>query len=97
MGHVISVVGIRAVPNKISAMTKMPVPCTKAELQQFGEICNYLSAYDPNLSVVIKPRRMLTQDGSDFIWSTTQQEEEYNKAMLFYRNTPPTGHTYSPA
>ena len=26
-----------------------------------------------------------------------RKSDDYDKAMLFYRNTPPTGHTYSPA
>ena len=30
VGHVISDVGMRADPNKVSAVTKMPVLCTKA-------------------------------------------------------------------
>ena len=67
MGHIISDVGMRADPNKVSAVTKIAVPHTKGGVQRFIGICNYLSAYAPNLSAVIKPLRMLTQDGSDFI------------------------------
>ncbi|KAK2141516.1 hypothetical protein LSH36_1088g00013 [Paralvinella palmiformis] len=58
---------MRADPNKVSAVTKIAVPHTKGGVQRFIGICNYLSAYAPNLSAVIKPLRMLTQDGSDFI------------------------------
>ena len=67
MGHIISDVGMRSDPNKVLAVTKMPVPCTKAEVQTFIGMCNYLSADAPNLSAVIKTLRLLTQDGSDFI------------------------------
>ena len=87
MGHIISDVGMRADPNKDSAVTKMPIPCTLAEVQRFIGMCNYLSAYAPNLSVVIKPLRMLTQDGSDFIWSTTQQEA-LDKARRIISSAP---------
>ena len=37
-------------------------------------MCNYLSAYATNLSAITKRLRMLTQGGSEFIWSTTQQD-----------------------
>ena len=67
IGHVISDFGMTADSNKVSAVTKMPVCAPKRKYSGFIGMCNYLSAYAPNLSVVIKPPRMLTQDGSDFI------------------------------
>ena len=42
VGHVINDVGMRADPIKVSSVTKMPVPCTKAEVQRFIGMCNYL-------------------------------------------------------
>ena len=40
MGHVISDIVMRADPNKVSAVTKIPVPCTKTEVQRFIGMCN---------------------------------------------------------
>ena len=83
--HVISDVGMRGDPNEVSAMTEMHVSCTKAEVQRLIRMCNYVSAYAPNLSA--EPLRMLTQDGSNFIWSTRRQDA-FDKARRIIPSAP---------
>ena len=87
MGHVISDTGMRPDPDKVSAITQMEKPRNKAAVLRFIGMCNYLSEYCPNLSSIIKPLRMLTQDGSEHIWSEVQ-EQAFNEAKRIISSAP---------
>ena len=54
-GEVMSREGIQPDPQKIRALTEMPVPKNKKELQAFLGIINYLSKFFPDMSEVCKP------------------------------------------
>ena len=63
-------------PNKVSA-----------GILRFIGMCNYLSAFSPNLSAVVKPIRMQTQEGAKFIWSKVQQDA-FDKAKQIISSAP---------
>ena len=65
----------------------MEKPRNKAAVLRFIGMCNYLSEYCPNLSSIIKPLRMLTQDGSEHIWSEVQ-EQAFNEAKRIISSAP---------
>ena len=59
-GEVVSRDGMQPYPRKISALTKMPAPKNKKELQAFLGIINYLSKFSPDTSEECKLLRKLT-------------------------------------
>ena len=52
---VVSRYGMQPDPRKISALTEMPAPKNKKELQAFLGIINYLSKSSPDTAEVCKP------------------------------------------
>ena len=79
MGTIISDNGMKPDPGKVVAITQMPTPQNKPALLRFIGMVNYLSPFCPNLSSVIQPLRVLTQDAVPFSWSMAQ-EKAFNKA-----------------
>jgi hypothetical protein len=83
MGNLLSEAGMKADPDKISAITQMPAPHNKAALQRYNGMINYLSPYCQNLSSVMRPLTRLTQDDVPFIWSRVQEEAfKRTKALI---------------
>ena len=54
-GKVVSREGIQPDPQKIKALTDMPVPKNKKELQAFLGIINYLGKFSPGMVEVCEP------------------------------------------
>ncbi|XP_068703724.1 uncharacterized protein [Montipora foliosa] len=65
MGTIISDNGLKTDPDKVPAITQMATPQNKPALLRFIGMVNYLSPFCSNLSSVIQPLRMLTQDATD--------------------------------
>ena len=55
LGHVVSSEGLQVDPKKCTAITEMPIPSTKTELQRFLGMINYIGKFIPNLSEVTAP------------------------------------------
>ena len=49
-GHLVTSTGLKPDPKKISAITSMPAPQNKMQLQSFVRLCSYLSCYVPHLT-----------------------------------------------
>ena len=49
--HLISCDGIKADPKKVHAISNLPQPTNKTELQKFFGMLNYLEKFIPNLSI----------------------------------------------
>lgn len=87
MGTIISDQGMKPDPDKVAAIAQMPPPENKAALLHFIDMVNYLSPYCANLSSVIQPLRMLTQEAVPFIWSEVQGSV-FNKAKQLISSAP---------
>ena len=87
MGTIISDNGMKPDPDKVVAITQMPTPQNKPALLRFIGMVNYLSPFCPNLSSVIQPLRVLTQDAVPFSWSMAQ-EKAFNKAKQLISSAP---------
>ncbi|XP_044182111.1 uncharacterized protein K02A2.6-like [Acropora millepora] len=87
MGTIISDQGMKPDPDKVAAITQMQPPENKAALLRFIGMVNYLSPFCANLSSVIQPLRMLTQDSVPFIWSKVQ-DGAFNKAKQLISSAP---------
>ena len=66
--HLVTSTGLKPDPKKISAITSMPAPQNKMQLQSFVRLCNYLSCYIPHLTDVLSPLRALTVKSIEFKW-----------------------------
>jgi len=87
MGSIITANGIKADPDKVTAITTMPTPRNKAALLRFLGMANYLSPYCSNLSTVIRPLTGLTQKDVPFSW-TEVQERAFNDAKQLIATAP---------
>ena len=52
--------------NKITAITKMPAPTNKKQVQSFNGMINYLSKFSAKLFEIAKPIRELAKDKVPF-------------------------------
>ena len=62
-------------PNKsnVSAITKMPAPTSKKQVQSFIGMINYLSKCSARLSDIVEPIRELAKDKVPFKWGPEHQ------------------------
>ena len=67
LGHIISAEGVKPDPRKVEAITKMPIPDNKTELQRFMGMVNYLGTFIPRLSDETAPIRELLKKDVEFI------------------------------
>ena len=67
-GHLVTSDRLKPDPKKITAITKMPAPQNKMQLQSFVGLCNYSSCYVPHLTDVLSPLRALTVKSIEFQW-----------------------------
>ena len=83
MGHILTDNGIKADPDKITAIKNMPTPVSKKALQRYLGMVQYLAKFCPQLANIVKPLRLLTHDDSKFVWSEIHQEAlERSKALI---------------
>ena len=87
MGNLITDKGMRADPEKISAISNMTQPHDKAGILRFIGMVNYLSPFCQNLSATIQPLRMLTREGVPFSWSSSQ-DTAFIKAKRLIASAP---------
>ena len=57
LGHTLSADGITPDPTKVGAIVNMPIPKSKADLQRFLGMVNYLGKFIQNLSQITSPLR----------------------------------------
>ena len=96
-GEVVSRENIQLDPQKIKALTDMPAPKNKRELQAFLGIINYLGKFSPGTVEVCEPLRKLTSSKMTWTWNASYQQL-FEKAkslikadvcMKFYDDTKP--------
>ena len=61
-------------PVKVKAVTDMPLPKMKRELQSFLHIVNYLGKFSPMTAEVLEPLRRLTPVNAAWMWKILYQE-----------------------
>ena len=94
-GEVISRQGVQPDPQMVKALTEMPAPKNKKELQAFLGVINYLNKFSPGASDACKPLRKLISSKDTWMWNASYQQL-FNKAkslikaemcMKFYDDT----------
>ena len=86
LGHIISRDGIKADPKKVHAISNLPQPTNKTELQKFFGMLNYLGKFIPNLSIESANLRKLLEKENDFVFHTPQIDS-FNKLKQLVANT----------
>ena len=59
--------------SKVLAITTMPSPTNKNQVQSFIGMINYLSKFSPRLSEIAEPIRELSKDKVPFNWGPEHQ------------------------
>ena len=59
--------------NKVTAITKMPAPTNKKQIQSFIGMVNYLTKFSARLSEIMEPIRELAKDKVPFNWGPEHQ------------------------
>ncbi len=76
LGHIIDASGIKATPEKTTAISKAPSPENVTQLRSFLGLLNYYRKFLPNLAMVVQPLISLLQKDRKWMWT-----EECEKAM----------------
>ena len=80
--------------NKVTAITKMPAPANKKQVQSFIWMINYLSKFSARLSEITELTRELAKDKVPFTWGPehqpafTQMKEEIISAPILAYYSP---------
>ena len=74
LGHVIDREGVRADPDKTTAITEMKAPTNVSELRRFMGMVNQLGKFSPNLAEMTHPIRQLLSKKSSWLWGPAQEE-----------------------
>ena len=77
--------GVQPDPQKIKALTYMPVPNKKKELKAFLGIINYLGKFSPGTADVCDPHHKLTLSKVTWTWNASYQSL-FNRAKLLIKS-----------
>ena len=73
-GETYTINGCKLAQTKVSAITSMPEPSCKKQVQSFIGMVNYLSKFSARLSELAKPIRELSKDKVPFNWGPEHWE-----------------------
>ena len=73
LGEVITIDGVKPVPEKVQAIKDMPTPTNVTELQRVSGLVTFLGRYLPNLSARTAPLRQLLEKDIDWQWHIEQE------------------------
>ena len=74
LGHLISVDGIRPLPNKLDSIKHMPVPKDTKEIKQFLGLTGYYRKFVPRFADISRPLTTLTKKDQKFKWTPACQK-----------------------
>ena len=87
LGHIVGKSGIKADPNKISAMQDLEEPTDLKSLRRFLGMVNQLGKFLPDLATVTEPLRQLLSPKNVWIWSSPQKDA-FQKIKQMLTSTP---------
>ena len=86
--------GVKPDPTKVEAITQMPLPKSKANLQRFMGIVNYVGKFIPNLSQITPPLRQLLK--KDVLFGLQQPQLDVINEIKRLITSPPCLKFYLP-
>ena len=98
LGHIVDQDGVRADPDKTSAIIDMSPPTNVSELRRFMGMVNQLGKFSPNLTDLSQPLRALLTKKSTWLWGpqqdrafqTVKAELTKPSVLAFYDPQAPT-------
>ena len=88
LGFIFGVNGIRADPDKLAAVHRIPVPTGRKQVRQFLGFANFYRRFlPPDFSTVIAPLTALTSEKNPFVWNESCQSA-FNQVKLLLTSTP---------
>ena len=72
--HLIHTDGLSSDARKVQAISNMPIPSNKPELQSDIGMCNFLSSYVPHLTDKLYILRKLVAKDSAFVWTASHSK-----------------------
>lgn len=82
IGHILSAQGVKPDEEKVRAVTEIPPPQSKQELQTFLGVVQYLAKFIPNLSDISAHLRKLLEKETEWHWEDAQQQS-FEKLKYF--------------
>ena len=73
-GETYTISGCKLVKDKVSAITSMPPPTNKKQVQSFIGMINYVAKFSLRLSELAEPIRELAKDKVPFNWGPEHQQ-----------------------
>ena len=73
LGHIINKSGVRADPDKVSAIVEMGAPANVPALRRFLGMVNHLGKFSPRLGEITQPLRELLTSKRSWTWGPDQQ------------------------
>ena len=92
LGHRVDAEGIRATPEKISAIVNAPQPENVQQLRSFLGLLNYYRNFLPHLATILQPLNELLQKGKKWNWTTVNTARDLLKTsnlLTHYDSTLP--------
>lgn len=87
LGFIFSQNGIGPDSKQVEAITRMPEPRDKKELQRFLGMVTYLHSFIPSLSEVTSPLRIMLKGNTNWSWNKVQQDS-FNTLKKLVSNAP---------
>lgn len=91
LGHVVSNEGVRADPEKTSAVSTFPTPSDKKTVRRFLGLCAYYRRFIRNFSHIAAPLTYLTKGDVPFQW-THEQQQTFEGLQNALHTAPVLGH-----
>ncbi|PIK48383.1 hypothetical protein BSL78_14743 [Apostichopus japonicus] len=74
IGHILTKDGMKPDPDKIEAVTQLPKPESRKDLERFLGMIQYLGKFLPDLSQESAPPRVLLRKEIEWHWDTEQEQ-----------------------
>ncbi|XP_056122564.1 NACHT, LRR and PYD domains-containing protein 12-like [Rhinichthys klamathensis goyatoka] len=81
IGHTLSAQGVKPDEGKVRAVTEIPPPQSKPELQRFLGVEQYLAKFIPNMSDISAPLRKLLEKETEWHWEDAQQQNASSEGL----------------
>ena len=95
LGHRVDAEGIQALPEKIEAIERAPLPRNIQQLRSFLELLSYYRKFLPNLATILHPLHDLLLKGKKWVWSTQCSQAVKTAKQLLTTSTVLTHYDYT--
>ena len=95
MGTIISAEGVKPDPDKIAAISNIPIPTDKSAVRRLLSMVNFLANHIPNVTSIIPPLMDLVKNDIHFQWGP-EQDKALNQIKSVLLSDPPVLQYFDP-